>query len=116
MQASPVNTLKMWLRMSTKAEKEALASAAGTKLNYLYFLSNPDKPYGRQASAEMAQRLEAASDSIRATNPEVKRRLPRLLRTDLSPTCRGCAFARRCLGDAAIASEFEYLDAPGGRD
>lgn len=108
-----MHALKVWLKMATAPERELLAKLAGTKLSYLYFLSNPDKDYGRVASAELAGRIAAASDQVRSEGgPDAKRRLPRLLRTDLSPVCQGCAFARRCLGDAAIASEFSYEELP----
>jgi hypothetical protein len=109
-----LNTLKMWMRSATRAEKQRLAELAGTKVSYLYFLSNPHSRYGREASAELAQRLEAASERIRNESKEARARLPKLLRTDLAPVCRGCGFARRCLGDAAIASEFDYIVPPGG--
>jgi hypothetical protein len=33
-------------------------------------------------------------------------RLPIVWRTDLVTACRQCEFARRCLGDRALASEF----------
>lgn len=100
------------MRSATRAEKMRLADLAGTKISYLYFLSNPDSTYGRAASAELAQRLESASEKIRGESKEAKARLPRLLRTDLALVCRGCAFAQRCLGDAAIASEFDYVVPP----
>ncbi len=110
---APMNALKVWLRLATPAERQRLVHIAGTKVSYLYFLSNPAAGYGRTATASMASRLEAASDQIREEGGDaVKRRLPRLLRTDLCPTCRGCSFARRCLGDAAIASEFDYVTMP----
>ncbi|WP_374312461.1 hypothetical protein [Dongia sp.] len=108
-----MHALKVWLRLATASERVKLAEYAGTKVSYLYFLSNPDAAYGRTATADLAGRLEAAAERIRAEGGEdVKRRLPKLLRTDMSPTCRGCAFAQRCLGDAAIASEFGYEAMP----
>lgn len=111
-----MNTLKVWMRLATKPERHRLAELAQTSVNYLYFLSNPKKKYGRTPSAELAQRLEEASDKIRNESAEARNRLPRLLRTDLSPTCSGCSFAQRCLGDAAIASEFEYQTLPSTPD
>ena len=36
-------------------------------------------------------------------------RLPSVYRTELNRACRGCRFAKRCLGDRAIAAEFEVL-------
>lgn len=107
-----MNTLKTWLKLATAEERKRLCELAKTKRSYLSFLSNADKAYGRVASADMAVRLEAASDLIRGESAEAMVRLPRLLRTDLSPVCRACGFAQRCLGDAAIASEFGFLDLP----
>src|SRR4051812_46604596 len=107
-----MNTLKLWLSQATTLERNKLSELAGTKRSYLYFLSNPEKSYGRTASAELAQRLEKAAAGVRDTSAEAKARLPLLLRTDLAPVCLVCAFAKRCLGDKAIASEFDYIEPP----
>lgn len=107
-----MNVLKAWLRMAIDNERDELAELARTKRSYLYFLSNPDKSYGREASADLAARIEAAADSIRNRSAEARKRLPALSRVDLSGTCRACKFARRCVGDRVIAAEFEFLGGP----
>lgn len=112
-----MNTLKAWLRMAIDNERNELAELSGTTRGYLYFISNSDKAYGREASPELAARLEVAAETIRSRTEDAKKRLPVLSRVDLSGTCRTCKFAQRCLGDRVIAAEFEYLpdeDQPKG--
>lgn len=108
-----MHALKVWMRFATGAERERLAALADTKVSYLYFLSNPKAAYGRTATAELAGRLAAAAEQIRQEGgDEVKKRLPALLRTDLSPVCQSCEYARKCLGASAVASEFDYHEMP----
>lgn len=103
---SSMSQLKAWMRIATPDEQKALAKGAGTSRAYLYHLANDAARYGRMASAELAGRIEAAAQPLSATNP----RLPRLLRTDLAAACRGCEYARRCLGESVITeSEFRVL-------
>lgn len=112
-----MHALKVWLRLATAEERQKLAEYAGTKVSYLYFLSNPEAQYGRRASADLAGRVEQAAERVREEGGDAARkRLPAILRTDLSATCRGCSFAQRCLGDAAIASEFGYEAMPSRKE
>jgi hypothetical protein len=104
-----MNTLKFWLKMAQGTERDELAELSGTSRGYLYFISNPDKSYGRPASPELAARIELAAETIRNRSAEARGRLPALSRVDLSGVCRDCKFARRCLGDRVIAAEFEHL-------
>lgn len=93
-----MSQLKAWMRIATAEEQKALAEAAGTSRAYLYHLANDDSKYGRSASPELARNLEEAARPLAQENP----RLPRLLRTDLASACRGCDFARRCLGESVV--------------
>jgi prophage DNA circulation protein len=57
---APKNAIYKWRRIATPAQKQALAKAAGTSDNQIKHLSS-----GRRgASAEMAQRLAAASRTL----------------------------------------------------
>lgn len=100
-----MNNLKAWLRISSRAEKMALAEAAGTKYMYLYHLSNSEADYGRGASAELAGRLEDAAQPINAENPA----LPPLRRPDMCAACRQCPYAAQVLGNEIHASHFDIL-------
>lgn len=105
-----MHILKLWLSKATTEERQELADHA-TKgdTTYLYFISNPDKSYGREPQPLKAALIEEACKKIRDRSADAKARLPVVTRVDLNTTCRGCSFARRCLGDAVIAAEFEYL-------
>lgn len=100
---STMSQLKSWMRLASPEEQNALADGAGTSRAYLYHLANDEAAYARGASPALAGRLEAAAVPINAANP----RLPRLLRTDLAVSCRECAYARQCLGEA-IVTESEF--------
>lgn len=104
-----MNNMMVWLRLATPEEREALALASGTPLNYLYHLAAEGKSYQRVASSEKAAAIETAAKPINAKALRAGRTLPDLLRTDLSPVCRECVYARKCLGEKAVASEFSYL-------
>ena len=94
-------TLHAWLKAADVDQQQALADAT-TKgsINTLfqYALGN------RRPSAQKAGQIEAAAENIRKRS---KGRLPRILRTDLAAACRECPYARKCLGQAAVASDFE---------
>jgi len=102
-----MHVLKQWMALATTAEIEELAREAGTSRNYLYQLCHDDKPHGREASNVLAARIERAAEVITRRSGG---RLPHVLRTDLNAGCRSCEYARKCLGDAAIASHFRVLD------
>lgn len=102
-----MNNLKAWMRIASPEEQQRLATLANTSRKYLYHLANDDAAYAREASPELARRLEAAAVLINAENP----RLPRLLRIDLNSACRGCDFAARCLGaDVMTEADFRVVD------
>lgn len=87
--------MKAWLKLATVKEQEELAKLAGTSRQLLRQLAHADKTWGRNASADLAQRIAAASIGMRRSS---KGRLPLLQVTDLSPACARCEFAKRCLG------------------
>ena len=96
------DTLKRWMQAATPAEWQELADAVGTSPGTL------DQYAGRHRapSTERAIAIERAAAPITKRS---KGRLPRLLRTDMSTACSGCEFARKCLGMAAVASEFDAV-------
>lgn len=87
--------MKAWMRAASASQQEELASRVGTSRNYLYHLAGGF----RSASPELAQLIEHHTEDMqrRAGGGE----LPLVFRTDLSPACAGCDFARKCLGKVA---------------
>lgn len=104
---STISTMKAWMQAATPAEQELLADRAGTSRAYLYHLAADDSTnYKREPKAALAAAIERETKAMARAS---KGRLPVVLRTDLNSTCRGCDFARRCLGDAVVASEFQVV-------
>lgn len=104
------NALKAWMNAATPQEQEDLAEHVGTSRNVLYQYSGEF----RHMSPSRAREVEEFTAKL---HRESKGRLPRVYRTDLNPECRGCDLAARCLGPAAVASEFRFLppdDTEGG--
>lgn len=97
-----MTAMKAWMQAATPAQQQRLAERAGTTRAYLYHLAGGF----RDASAELAQRIESASLEMQQ---ETRGALPAIYRTDLNAACRGCDFAQRCLGPKAVRSEFDYL-------
>lgn len=83
--------MKAWMQAATAAEQEELASRIGSSRNYLYHLAGGF----RAASPELARAIESATHEMHSE------RLPLVFRTDLSPACAGCDFAKQCLGKTA---------------
>lgn len=104
-----ITPMKAWMRQATPDEQVALAERAGTSRQYLHHLSaSEDKRYKREPSASLAAAIERETKAMHKAS---KGRLPIVYRTDLNSTCRGCDFARRCLGDAVVtAGEFPIVD------
>jgi transcriptional regulator with XRE-family HTH domain len=100
------DTLKRWLRAATSVEQIELAEAVGTSTNVLEQYACKH----RMPSAERAIAIELAAAPITRRS---KGRLPRLLRTDMATACASCEYARRCLGMAAVASEFDAVKEGG---
>ena len=101
--------MKLWIQASTIDELKELAHGAGTSVAYCYQISGGF----RQASPELAIAIERETERM---HRETKGRLPRLYRTDLAKACAGCAFAHKCLGAAAVRSEFDVIDPDGGEE
>lgn len=105
---SLITIMKTWMRLATTEEQEMLVQRCGTSRGYLYQLAGGF----RQASAEMAIAIERETKAMAAAS---KGRLPVVYRTDLSPVCRGCDFARKCLGEeVAVRGDFEPVKDAGG--
>lgn len=99
-----MNVIKQWMRLATTQEQEQLATAAGTKRSYLYHLAGEKtKAYKREPLPPLAIALERASVVL---HKQSKGRLPLIYRTDLVTACRECSFAQKCLGAAAVRSDF----------
>lgn len=97
-----ITPMKAWMSAATRPEQELLADSAGTTVGMLYQLSGGY----RQASADLAGRLEAAAAVM---HKQSKGRLPTLVRTDMCNACRACPYAQRVLGERAVVSEFPIL-------
>lgn len=94
--------LKVWMRQASPDEQDALAAAVGSSRGTLYQYAGGFL----QASAERGAAIERATAEMAKVNP----RLPVVYRTDTVSACRGCEYARACLGEKAIASEFPIGD------
>jgi len=94
--------------MDTAGREEiaALAELAGTSVGTLNQIAGGYRTKGEaNVRSGLAYRLENAATILNKRNKQ----LPRLLRTDLSPECRGCDFAQRCLKEKAAASGFNVI-------
>jgi hypothetical protein len=106
-----MNVIKQWMRLATKGEQIALADKAGTTRAYLYHLAGgKDAKYGREPMPVLAAALEKASAEMHKAN----KTLPRIYRTDLVTACRQCEFAQKCLGAAAVRSDFPIVEVKKG--
>lgn len=108
-----MNIFKIWMRAATPEEQDLLADALGTSRNMLYQISGGFK----SVSAERGIAIEKLTERMHIASLG---RLPRIYRTDMVETCRGCEFARQCLGASADRAEFkvvtanEMVDTEGG--
>ena len=98
-----ITSIKAWMRAATAAERDLLAEKIGTSPGQLYQLAGGH----RQASADMAGRIESATMEMAKAS---KGRLPRVYRTDVCEACRQCSYAAKCLGTRAIVSDFPIVD------
>ena len=103
-----ITPMKAWLQAASPLEREALAKEVGTSVQYLSHLAvNSDKKYRREPKILLAAGIERETKKMAKTS---KGRLPEVLRTDLVEGCRLCAYAQKCLGERAVASEFAIVD------
>lgn len=87
-----MNTLKKWMQQATAAEKKQLAELAETTAGTLAQIAGGYRTDGEaRVEPALAARLEHASKTLKRTG------LTPLKRTDLSPVCAACSFARRYL-------------------
>lgn len=99
-----ITSIKAWMAAATADEQHLLASKIGTTRGQLYQLAGGH----RQASADMAGRIESATTEMAKAS---KGRLPVVYRTDVCQACRECQYAAKCLGSRAIVSDFPIVDA-----
>jgi len=99
-----MTAMKIWMQAASPEQQSDLAKRSGTSRPYLYHLAGGF----RDASAELAQRIEKAALDM---HRETRGKLPKVYRTDLNAACRGCDFAHKCLGGRAVASDFAFLPA-----
>lgn len=79
--------LRNWLEHADPGQRERLATLARTSHGYLNQLA-----YGyRIASAEIAGRIEKATEGISKSN---KHNLPAIRREDICPACKTCPWAK----------------------
>lgn len=97
-----ITPMKVWMTAATPDEQHLLAEKVGTTRGMLYQWAGGH----RQASAEMAGRIEAATAVMHKAS---KGRLPAIVRTDLCEACRSCQYAAKCLGDRAVVSDFPIV-------
>lgn len=105
--STTISPLRAWINAATLAERKVLADAVGTSVQYLSHLAvNDDKAYKREPKPGLAALIERETQAMAKAS---KGRLPVVWRTDLVQACRGCEFARRCLGETAVRSEFPIV-------
>lgn len=90
-----MNIFKTWMRAATPGEQETMASLLGTSRSMLYQISGGFKP----VSAERGAGIERVAADMHTASLG---RLPLIYRTDLVDACRGCEFARQCLGAEVV--------------
>lgn len=100
------NQMKVWMDAADVEEQKQLAMLAGTTVGTLQQIAGSYRTNGIPVvRSGLATRIERAADTIRRKN----KKLPVLVRTDLSPECRDCEFAQRCLKGSAVASDFAVV-------
>lgn len=92
--AMPSEKFIAWMKAATPAEQNELAVLAATSRSMLYQLQYSKEKGGRQASSELAGRIE---DAVIAMGDRGGR-LPALTRADLSSACASCPHLRNCRG------------------
>lgn len=98
-----IHPLRAWLRAATTEEQNLLAERVGTSRGMLWQYAGGH----RQASADRAGAIERVTAEMHRSS---RGRLPRIYRTDVSSACLQCEYARRCLGERALISEFPIVE------
>lgn len=99
--------MTVWLNAATADEQEALADRIGTSRAMLKHYAKGR----REMSAERAGKIEAVTAGMHKAS---KRRLPKVMRTDVCEACRQCPYAIKCLGERAVVSEFPIVSESQG--
>lgn len=86
-----MKTFKLWMKLSTRVEKQRLAELSGANYLYFYQLLNGT----RFATAELAASIEKASIRM-AKLTKGKNTLPIIKRQDLAFVCAKCPYVQRC--------------------
>ncbi len=104
-----ISPLRAWMLAATPDEHRLLAERAGTSKAYLHHLAAGDTSnYKREPRASLAAAIERETKAMHKASGK---RLPVVYRTDLNGVCRGCEFARKCLGeDVVVRSEFQIVE------
>ncbi len=91
-----MNQFLKWMKNSATDEKTTVAEMAGTSLHQLRLMqyAMEGKENGRQASAELAGRVEQAIAKL-AKRPRYKA-LPVVTRGDICPACADCPYMKAC--------------------
>lgn len=97
-----ISPMKAWMAAATVDEQELLAKRVGTTRAMLFQYSGGH----RQASAERAGAIERVTAEMHKAS---RGRLPLIYRTDISKACLQCEYARKCLGQRAVISEFPIV-------
>lgn len=95
--------LERFRDLASQSEKQAVADACDTSFAYLWWHVAKGR---REPDAMLAAKIEVATKLL---SKQSGGRLPIVYRTEMNSACRACAFAARCLGDKAIASEFPLV-------
>ena len=102
-----MNQLRIWMQQASPEEREVLASLADTTVGTLNQIAGGYRTNGAAVvRAGLARKLEIAAKVLNRRNKE----LPLIVRTDLSPECRECDFAQKCLGEKAALSGFDVIE------
>ncbi len=105
-----MNQMKLWIQVADTGELAKLALLSGTTVGTIQQIAGSYRTDGEPTvRSGLAGRIANASDMLRRSN----KKLPRIVRTDLSPECRECEYAQRCLKQAAVASDFGIVTEEG---
>lgn len=86
-----MNTLQRWMRAATPEEKQQLAGLAGTTVGTLKQVAGAYRTKGKlSVSPELAANIALGTFTL------YRKGLHLVSVEQLSPTCAGCSFLKRC--------------------
>ena len=101
-----MNQMRVWMQAASANEQSKLAELSGTTIGTLQQIAGSYRTGGNPTvRSGLAGRIQSAANDLRKKNKS----LPVVLRTDLSPECRDCEYAQRCLKSAATIGEFNHV-------